>query len=429
MTPADEPTTVAPSPARAAVAVRRADERRTGGALAEIAEVAASAGVRRVRVVAWRDLEHPDAGGSEIHLHEILRRWAAAGLEVTLLTGRAPGRPRRVERSGYTVLRAGSPLGSLVTLPWRARRQPADATVEVWHGINFCGPLWMRGPRVAIAHHVHRPEFGYVLPRPAAWAARHQEGTLSPRLYRGTPLVTLSEPAQAAFAELGFDPAAITVVPPGVDPRFSPAPAPGGGCSATPLVLTVARLWPQKRIDRLIDVMARLRHRHPRAELLVVGDGPCRAALEARAAATGAVARFAGSVPDARLVELYRSAWVLASASFGEGWGMTITEAGACGTPAVVSINTGHRQAVVDGVTGLLAADEDGLVAGLDRVLNDPVLRGRLGDGARDHARGFDWDRAATTILDVVVADAGRRARGRQHTRRSARTPWIPADT
>jgi glycosyltransferase involved in cell wall biosynthesis len=385
--------------------------------LARAAQEAAEAGVRRIRVVAWRDLAHPDAGGSEIHLHEILRRWAAAGLEVTLLTGRVAGRPGRVERAGYSVRRAGGPLAGLVGTPLRARRRPADATVEVWHGVNFCGPLWIRGPRVAIAHHVHRPEFGYVLPRPVAWAARHQEGTLSPRLYRGTPLVTLSAPARDAFADLGFDPASITVVPPGVDARFSPAPQ-GGRRSATPLVLTVARLWPQKRIDRLIDVMARLRVRHPQAELLVVGDGPCRPALESRAAASGAAVRFAGAVPDARLVELYRSAWVLASASFGEGWGMTITEAAACGTPAVVIVNTGHRQAVVDGETGLLAADEDALVAGLDRVLADAALRERLGAAAADHARSFDWDRAALHVLEVVTADARRRPRARQRADR-----------
>jgi glycosyltransferase involved in cell wall biosynthesis len=392
--------------------------------------------IRSVLVVAWRDLDHPDAGGSEIHLHEILRRWAAAGLDVTLLTGGVPGAPRRVARDGYVVERAGGPVGGLLAMPWRARRRRrssgADATVEVWHGVNFGGPLWIRGPRVAIAHHVHRPEFGYVLPRPVAWLARHQEGTVSPRLYRGTPLVTLSEPARVAFAGLGFDPAAITVVPPGVDRRFSPGA--GDARSATPRIVTVARLWPQKRVDRLIEVVARLRAGRPDAELVVVGDGPCRPALEAQVAARGlgGAVRFTGTVDDAALVELYRSAWVLASASFGEGWGMTITEAAACATPAVVITNTGHRQAVVDGVTGVLAGDEDGLVAALDRVLGDPGLRRRLGDAAAERARGLDWDRAATAVLDVLVADAHRRARARRRGDRSpveARMPGIPVDT
>ena len=54
------------------------------------------------------------------------------------------------------------------------------------------------------------------------------------------------------------------------------------------------------------------------------------------------------------MVDLYRRAWVLASTSAREGWGMTITEAAACGTPAVVSDVAGHADAVVDGETGML---------------------------------------------------------------------------
>lgn len=473
-------------------------------------EAARVVGIERVRVVAWRDLDHPESGGSEIHLHEILRRWAAAGLDVTLLTGRVPGQPPAIERAGYRVLRAGGPLSSLATLALRARRVAADATVEVWHGINFAGPLWIRGPRLAIAHHVHRHEFSYVLPRPAAWAARHQEGTLSPRLYRGTPLVTLSEPARDELVGLGFDAASITVVPPGVDDRFSLGATPR---SPTPLVLAVGRLWPQKRVDLVIDAMAALRPRHPTAELVVVGDGPCLPDLEARARASGARVRFAGRVDDATLVDLYRSAWVLASASFGEGWGMTITEAGACGTPAVVSINSGHAQAVLHGQTGLLVEVPDlagqsdvagaafgashvattaradgrspgaaegadaangasqaeaagradttgrtemagraggpgpverggvpgqpgrasggcrveGLVAALDRVLRDDVLRGRLGAGAAAYAAGFEWDGVAARVLGVLVGDAEGRDQVSRRRVRKAGYQGVPA--
>jgi glycosyltransferase involved in cell wall biosynthesis len=397
--------------------------------VAEAVEAAREAGVRRVRVVAWRDLDHPDSGGSEIHLHEILRRWAAGGLEVDLLTGRVPGQPAASERAGYRVLRAGGPLSSLVGLPLRARRAPADATIEVWHGINFAGPLWIRGPRLAIAHHVHRNEFSYVLPRPAAWAARHQEGTLSPRLYRGTPLVTLSSPARDELVALGFDADSLTVVPPGVDGRFSP----GGTRSPTPLLLTVGRLWPQKRVHLVVEAMARLRDRYPSAELVVVGDGPCRSDLVALARSTRARVRFPGRVDDTELVDLYRSAWMLASASFGEGWGMTITEAAACGTPAVVSVNTGHSQSVVHGHTGLLvdmsgvSGGVEGLVEAVGRVLEDTGLREGMGRNAVAHARQFDWDRVAARVLGVLAADAQRREQVSRGYVRKAGYQGVPA--
>src|SRR3954447_774538 len=53
-------------------------------AVTTLADIAADAGIQRVHVLAWRDLDDPEAGGSELHAHQILRRWAAAGLDVTM---------------------------------------------------------------------------------------------------------------------------------------------------------------------------------------------------------------------------------------------------------------------------------------------------------------------------------------------------------
>ncbi len=70
-----------------------------------------------------------------------------------------------------------------------------------------------------------------------------------------------------------------------------------------------------------------------------------------------------GHVSDEELLDLYRSAWVVASASAREGWGMTITEAGACGTPAVATRIAGHTDAVVHEHSGLLVDGRDDFVA------------------------------------------------------------------
>ena len=98
---------------------------------------------------------------------------------------------------------------------------------------------------------------------------------------------------------------------------------------------------------------------------MIVGEGYEREALvehiEERDA--GAYVELAGRISDAALVDLYRQAWVLASTSAREGWGMTITEAAACGTPAVVTDIAGHRDAVGHGVTGFLASTHEELVA------------------------------------------------------------------
>ena len=118
--------------------------------------------------------------------------------------------------------------------------------------------------------------------------------------------------------------------------------------------------------------------------------------------------RLPGRLPDAEVIDLYRRAWVLAASSAREGWGMTITEAAACGTPAVATDISGHRDAMVDGVTGVLV-DDGALADGIARVIADPALRDRLGSGARARAADLTWEATAVGTFRVLADDALRR--------------------
>lgn len=386
----------------------------TGVAPATLDDVAGAAlarGLRRIHVLTWRDLDHPDAGGSEIHINAVARRWLASGLDVTIVTSAVPGQSVRVARDGYQVRRAGGRLSVLARAPLAEMLRvagPRDGLVEVWHGINFLAPLWARGPRIGIAHHVHGAQFRAVLSTGAARLAEKLEHRIYPRVYRRTSLVTLSESNRQEMLGLGYRPELVTVARPGVDPGFTP----GGDRSVVPLVLGVGRLMPQKHFDVLVDVLVALRRRSPDLRAVIAGDGPERAALDARIRAAGASdwLVLAGRVSDDELVDLYRRAWVLASASSAEGWGMTVTEAGACGTPAVVNRIPGHVDAVEHGVTGFLAGSHEELSQHLDAVLAAPDLRERLGRAARAGAASMTWDDAAARILAPLVEDARRRA-------------------
>src|SRR6201996_2821450 len=70
-----------------------------------LASVAAQAGLRRIHFVAWRDLDDPEAGGSELHAHRIASRWAAAGLDVEVRTSSVPGGAEIIRRDGYRAIR------------------------------------------------------------------------------------------------------------------------------------------------------------------------------------------------------------------------------------------------------------------------------------------------------------------------------------
>jgi len=374
-----------------------------------------ASGIRRVDVVAWRDLDDPEAGGSEIHAHEVLSRWAAAGVDVRLWTSRVDGAAREVHRNGYTACRVA---GRYAVFPRTALRGlsgrigSGDGVVEIWNGMPFFSPLWARRPRVVFLHHVHAEMWQMVLSRAMAGVGNTIEHGLAPPLYRRESIITLSESSKSEIVErLGFSAAQITVAPPGIDSRFFG----GGAKAADPLVVTVGRLVPVKRFAWFIDATAKLHAEHPNLKAVVVGEGYERPALEAQVRAAGAEEWLSlpGHLGDQELVDLYRRAWLVISTSVREGWGMTLTEAGACGTPAVATRIAGHEDAVIHGQSGLLVDTLDDVVTAAAAVLSDEELRSRLGEGARRTAERFTWDRTALVSFGVLANEAGR-TRGRR---------------
>ncbi|HUF32488.1 MAG TPA: glycosyltransferase family 4 protein [Acidimicrobiales bacterium] len=382
--------------------------------IAKLGDIAASAGLRRIHLVSWRDLDDVEAGGSEVHAATVSRLWAEAGIEVLLRTSYAQGHPPRVRRDGYDVVRKA---GRYMVFPRAAiteavgRYGKADGLVEIWNGMPFFSPLWARGPRIVFLHHVHAEMWQMVLPPRLAAIGDTIECRIAPLLYRRSRIVTLSESSKRELVDdLGYHDDRVTVVPPGVEPAFTMGDE---ARSPHPLVVAAGRLVPVKRYDLLIEALVELKARQPALEAVIVGEGYERIDLERRIAAhdAGSWLHLPGRLPLEELISLYRRAWVLTSASAREGWGMTITEAAACGTPAVVTDINGHADAVVADRSGLLVDGRDGLVSGLDRVLSDDTLRARLSEGARAHAAPLTWEATALGTLQALADEANRRRR------------------
>lgn len=379
-----------------------------------LADAVEASGTRKVDVVAWRDLDDPEAGGSELHAHEVLSRWAAAGVDVRLWTSRVDGAARAVERAGYrSHRRAGryAVFAATALDALQGKLGRGDGIVEVWNGMPFFSPLWARGtPRITFLHHVHGEMWRMVLPERLARMGLAIEQVLAPPLYRRGRIVTLSESSKREIVErLGFRSDRVSVAPPGIDPRFSPK----GPKAPEPLVVTVGRLVPVKRFDWFIDAMTKLRADHPRLRAVVVGEGYERPALEAQVRAAGAAEwlTLPGRLGDADLLALYRRAWLLVSTSSHEGWGMTVTEAAACGTPAVVTRIAGHEDAVRERVSGLLVDTMEDVATAAGAILADDGLRRRLSAGAIEVASRYSWEQTALSAFRALADQAAARAR------------------
>lgn len=382
----------------------------TAPSVADIVADLADVGVRRVHVLAWRDLDDADAGGSEVHADEVMSRWAAAGLEVVHRTSAAVGRPATAQRNGYSVIRRGSRYSVFprtVAAELSLRMGRFDALVEIWNGVPWFSPIWCRRPHVTVLHHVHDQMWEQMFPRPLAAVCRVVETRLAPLAYRRTLVVAGSDSTARHLLQLGYRADRTRVVPYGVAGVFSP----GGRRSPTPLVVSVGRLAPVKEHHLLIEAAVQARIRVPSLRLVIVGEGPRRGVLERQIDSLGAAdwITLPGRIALADLISLYRESWLVASASRSEGWGLTLTEAAACGTPAVATDIAGHRCSVIDGTTGVLTAVES-LGARIADVLLDDELRTQLGEHALARARSLSWDESAAGLLATLRDDARRRA-------------------
>jgi glycosyltransferase involved in cell wall biosynthesis len=192
---------------------------------------------------------------------------------------------------------------------------------------------------------------------------------------------------------------------------------PPGGVSAT--VAFVGRLVEKKGADTLIDAMAIARQTDPTLDLLIVGDGPDKAALQKRAAAAGVRVRFAGWLAAKDVQTSLRRALLLAvpsrAAAGGDAEGLptVIMEAMALGVPVVATRHAGIPEIVRDGVTGLLApeADAGALAQAILALKADPGLASRLrGEAYVDIRTRFDAARQSV-LLEQRLLEIIRSAR------------------
>jgi len=356
-------------------------------------------------------------GGMQNHTAELTRALDRRGVVQTVVTTRPPTAPHFQRLGGNArVIRLG--------LPVRRFRQ-------------------LYGPQAAIVApvlasradlvHVHLGEDLAVLPVGAAAARLHRlplvltvhtslRHTLAVSDLRSAVLKTLGGPIErwgerSAEAVVvitprlcrlllsdGVDEDRVHVIPPGVNPSLFDGPFedPFAGVGR-PRVLFVGRLAPQKGVRNLVAAAGLLED--PSAQVLLVGDGPERPALEREAERIGLGDRlhFLGFVAHDRLPAVLAHADLLVLPSLYEELGTVLLEAMQAGLPIVASKTGGIPDVIEDGVNGLLVppGNPEALAHAIDRLLADRDLAYRLSEGARERGKDYDWEVLAERVLAV----------------------------
>jgi glycosyltransferase involved in cell wall biosynthesis len=282
-----------------------------------------------------------------------------------------------------------------------ARFAQADVMVDVENGFPYFSPLWRRKPSLCLVHHVHTDQWHGRFPAPLATVCRTIERRVMPAVYRNRLFVAVSDSTARELWAIGVPLSHIRVIESGVDEP----PPPDRPRSAHPLFLSLNRLVPHKRTDLLLRSWEIASQKVP-GKLVIAGDGPELAALRAQASSIPRV-EVVGRISEERKHRLLAEAWAIVSTSHHEGWGMSVMEAAAAGTPALAVDVPGIRDAVVDGVTGILVqAEDDEVASALAKewvaLASDEALRNSLGAAARIRATQFSWEKTIDRWQEVL---------------------------
>ncbi len=363
----------------------------------------------KILIFNWQDIRNPLSGGAEVHLHQIFSRVAAMGHTVTLFCSGFDGAPAEETIDGIRVVREGGRNFFNYLVPRRYfsrfRREGYDVVIDDMNKIPFFTPLYVREPLFVLIHHLFAGSIfrEAVLPAAAYVYLAERMGVAACRMKR-IPLMVVSPSTRADMIRRGFREEEIAIVQNCVDHALH-RPDPSVR-SRGPLVGYFGRLKKYKSVDHLLEAFAAVKERIPNLRLVIIGEGdhrPALASLSRRLGIDGSV-RFTGYVDEQTKVRLLQEAWFMVNTSSKEGWGLTVIEANACGTPVLASNVPGLRDAIRENETGLLYryGDIAELSSKMEMLVHDAALRERLSREAHRWSQTFDWQAVAEHTIDLL---------------------------
>ena len=363
-------------------------------------------GKLRVLIFNWRDTKHIWAGGAEVYLHEMAKRWVTAGHSVTLFCGNDGHDPRNERIDGVNIIRRGGMYTVYIwaflyyVLKFRGR---FDVIIDSENGIPFFTPLFTRPPVFLLIHHIHQDLFRSNLYFPMDKIAMFLEGKLMPLVYSNSKIITVSESSRKDILALGFFKSKnISVVNPGIDPAlFYTSPK-----TRYPSFVYLGRIRAQKNIDVAIRAFASVVKKYPKARLSIAGWGDKLEELSklAQSLKLAKSVKFLGRVSDKKRVRLLGRSWAMLQPSSFEGWGITVIEANACGTPVIAADVPGLRDSVLHDESGILVPvkNEYSLAETMKLLISLPDYRARLSSNALAWSTNFNWDVKSSEFISAI---------------------------
>lgn len=366
-----------------------------------------------ILILNWKDVKNPTAGGAEIIAFELAQRLVKDGHSVVFFCRRFSDCLSEEEIKGVKIIRRGNKLTLYFQayLYYKSLKKKPDKVVDMVNTIAWQTPLYVpSSQRIAYVNQLAKKVFFYELPWPLSLIAYLAE-RLEYTTYKNSKFLCYSESTKNDLMTFGIPQENIHIFPLGIDhDRYKKE----GSKSNHPFFVFVARLAKNKRADLCIKTMSKVVEKYPNARLAIVGNGPEEGALQLLVDKLGLEKNvffvnknnffINKDVRDLKL-KIMQKSWALLLPSVKEGWGMVVTEAAACGTPAIVSNVTGLRDSVLHDKTGIILSQNptpQELSKAMLRIIEDASLRERLGKGAIAWSKKFSWERSYETFKKLL---------------------------
>lgn len=360
----------------------------------------------RILIFNWRDTRHIWAGGAEAYIHNMATEWVAKGHKVTLFCGNDGKCQRNEVIDGVQIIRRG---GFYTVYFWACiyymfrLRKFFDVVVDSQNGVPFFTPLYIRVPKILLIHHVHQNVFREHLSYPLAIVARFIEAKLMPFAYRKTTQATVSSSSKNEMIKLGMGTRNnIMIINPGIHiQQFSRTKK-----TKHPSFIYLGRLKEYKNIDVVIKAFGHVVKNHPSAILTIAGTGDSYEKLLALTKKIDLTKNviFTQRISEEKKNKLLGQSWAALQPSMIEGFGITVIEANATGTPVIASRVSGLTDSVSEGETGILCTPKDvnEFYKSMCRIIENDSLRLKLSENAYAWSKQFSWKKSGQKFLEVI---------------------------
>ena len=342
-----------------------------------------------------RDPKNPRAGGAERTIYEVAKRLVQQGNSVTIYCPKWIGSPDREIMDGINIVRRGSSFSIHLLLPIFLIKNKFDIIIiDLAHGVPWIFPVLMKKNNVVFFRHLHSRslpgQVNLILSKFITFLEK-----LYPVLYRNKKIVTESISSEEDLIKLGFSKENIIKIAPGVDLNMFKT----GKKSQSVQLVYFGGIRKYKRPEFSIEVYEELREKIKDLKLVITGNGPLLRKMKEDVNNKNYNIDFLGRIDSNQLSRIVSESWINLHFSVTEGWGYSILESSASGTPTVAFRVPGVIDTLKDNINGFLVDD---ISEFRDKILYIIGKEDIFINNSRKFAENFTWEKTVSKWNEVL---------------------------